>query len=199
MLENGGEGKKNLLWPPEFFSQGGNACYVTHYKNPGASEKVFICTILSHTSSPCRQDALQRYIDFITPLQWNNPYRLLFKAERWTSKIFILYFWVVFVEVVIPTCLSCLDWQCSVRPFKHLAAETSLKMLFCRLVVLHLPSEHIMTYNQLASRLNPCFWCFSSNLHLKEQFNWNNVVEFYLYQPIQVTRTSFAGWCAIQD
>lgn len=76
------------------------------------------------------------------------------------------YFWVVFVEVVIPTCLSCLDWQCSVRPFKHLAAETSLKMLFCRLVVLHLPSEHIMTYNQLASRLNPCFWCSSSNLLL---------------------------------
>lgn len=37
------------------------------------------------------------------------------------------YFLVVFVEAVIPNCLSCLDWQCSVRPFKHLAAETSFE------------------------------------------------------------------------
>lgn len=154
---------KNLLWPPEFFSQGGNACYVKHYKNHGASEKVFICTIF-FTYIISLQIVKIHWFNYTAALEHSVP--IIIQGWKVDIKNLFYYFWVVFVEVVIQNCISCLDWQCSVRPFKHLAAETSLKMLFCRLVVLHLPSEHTMTYNQLASRLNPCFWCSSSNLLL---------------------------------
>jgi len=110
MLENGGKGEKKTCFDLlNFLARVEMHVTSNTIKNPGALEKEFICTILSHTSSPCRQDALQRYIDFFTPPHWNVPCRLLFKAEKLDIKNGFYYFWVVFVEVVIPTCLSCLD------------------------------------------------------------------------------------------